>query len=351
LVVGLTVGFPFVAGIIAAVLLSLVAPALVPFLLFKDPAQFAQHQTGWWVFLGAAPIVALTLVSRGSPASRRGRRKPGRPRGGRSPAKGPPTARQRWAMFRRSLLRAGILLLVMNITALVLLLNGNVGHGPDAARQVAVFVGGSGAAGAVALLAIRLWDRWFPPGERLKPVSTAEVRAASVEAEETLRKVRAANQRVSRLAAAVEHQLQAAMLEINFASLRELHYESRTCADSAYQNYELSRDIADGLSGIVVRARATVTMRVRSEINPVTGRRERPNRAVLTAAAHKLAATRSAINGEVSQGRVMVKTLNARTGNLKYSIRDNCGAQGQQWFIDLEARTRARREAEGRAHV
>ena len=313
-------------------LLALIAPALVPFLLVSDPVQFSEHRAVWWGLLGAAPVVALLLVARGGPAFKRGRS----------------TARRRWVVFRRGLVRAGILLLVMNVVALVLLLGGNVAHGPQAALQTGILFGGSGVAGAVVLLAVRVWDRWFPPGERLRPVTVAVVRAAAVEAEETLRKVRANNQRVGRLAAAVEQQLRAVRLELNFAGLRQLHHESRGCADGAYGYYEMSRDVARGLAGIVVRARATVTMRVRSEVNPATGRRERPNRAALTAAAASLALTRSKISGEVSKGLTMVKTLNARTADLKYSIRDNCGTPGQRWFDDLEARTKARRQTEGR---
>ncbi|OXM64162.1 hypothetical protein [Amycolatopsis vastitatis] len=332
--VALTVGLPFVSGAAAAVVLALTAPAIVPFLVAADPAQFAEHRTAWWCFFGAAPLVALLLVSRGSPRSRRRRRSP--------------TARQRWATVRRALSRAGILLLATNITALVLLLNGNVAHGPHAAQQTAILFGGSGAAGAVALIAFRLWDRWFPPGERLKPVTLAAVQAATAEAEQTLRKVRANNHRVDRMAAAVEQQLQAARLNLDFAGLCELHYESRGCADNAYQYYDMSRDVARGLAGIVVRARATVTMRVRSEVNPATGRRERPNRSAMTAAATSLALTRSRISDEVGKGLTMVKNLNARTADLKFSIRDDCGARGQRWFEDLEARTEARRQADGR---
>ncbi|MEV4148725.1 hypothetical protein AB0J40_34065 [Amycolatopsis sp. NPDC049691] len=328
--VALTFGLPLVSGAIAAVVLALTAPAIVPFLAATDPAQFAEHRAAWWCFFGAAPFVALLLVARGSPKRRRRSRTP--------PLRD----------FRRLLPRAGILLLATNVTALVLLLNGNVAHGPHAAQQTAILFGGSGAAGAVALIAIRLRDRWFPSGERVKPVTLAAVRAATVEAENTLRKVRANNQRVSRLAAAVEQQLRATELNLDFAGLCELHYESRGCADNAYGYYDMSRDVARGLSGIVVRARATVTMRVRSEINPATGRRERPNRAAMTAAATSLALTRSKIDGEVSKGLTMVRSLNARTADLKHSIRDNCGVRGRKWFEDLELRTEARRRAEGR---
>lgn len=329
-----TFGLPLVAGAIAAALLALTAPAVVPFLIASDPAQFAEHGTAWWGFLAAAPFVALLLVARARPKSLRRRRSS--------------TPRRQWATIRGLLPRAGILLLVVNVTALVLLLNGNVAHGPHAARQTAILFGGSGAAGLAALIAFRVLARWFPSGARVKPVTLAAVQEATAEAEKTLQKVRANNQRVSRLAAAVEQQLQATRLTLDFAGLCELHYESRGCADNAYQYYDMSRDVARGLSGIVVRARATATMRVRSEINPATGRRERPNRAAMTAAAASLAQTRSKIGDEVSKGRTMVKSLNARTADLKFSIRDQCGTRGQRWFDELEARTEARRQAEGR---
>lgn len=326
-----TFGLPFAAGVVAAVVMALTAPVIVPYLFTAEPAQFAEHQAGWWGFFGAAPFVALLLVTRSAPKRRRRRR--------------PPTTRQRWLAVRRLLVKAGVLLLVTDLTALILLLNGNVAHGPNAAQQTAVLFGGSGIAAAVTLLALRLWDRWFPPGERVKPVSMAEVQAATVKAEQTLQKVRANNEHVSRLAAAVEQQLQSAKATLGFAGLCELHWESRGCADNAYQYYDMSRDVARGLSGIVVRARATVTMRVRTEVDPVTGRRRRPNRAAMTAAATSLARTRARIGDEVSQGRTMVRNLNLRTADLKYSIRDNCGTRGQRWYEELEARTEARRQA------
>ncbi|SED22519.1 hypothetical protein SAMN04489727_6969 [Amycolatopsis tolypomycina] len=326
--VALTFGLPIVAGAIAAVLLALTAPAIVPFLITTDPAQFAEHGTAWWCFLGAAPFAALLLVGQGHPKRR--------------------TARRRRVDFRRLLPRAGILLLAVNVTALVLLLDGNVAHGPHAARQTAILFGGSGAAGAAVLIAFRVRDRWFPAGERVKPVTLAAVRAATVEAEQTLQQVRANNLRVSRQAAAVERQLQAARLTLDFAGLCELHFESRGCADNAYQYYDMSRDVARGLAGMVVRARATATMRVRSETNATTGRRERPNRAAMTAAAASLARTRASIGDEVGKGLTMVKSLNARTADLKCSIRDNCGNRGRRWFDELEARTAARRQAAGR---
>lgn len=344
LVAGSTIGLPIVGTIVAAALLALVAPALLPFLLLNYRPQFERYAMEWWAFLAAAPIVAFALVVLVGRVGKRGNRQTGR----RPTAPKPP---RQWPLFRGRMARAGILLLVTNVTALILLLLGYVPFGANAALPTAVLFGGSGVAGAVALFAIRLWDRTFPPGQRFEPVTIKAVRDATAEAERTLRRVRANNLRISKQASAVEAQLRSSGGTAHFVGMCELHYESRGCADSMYQHYDMTRDLVYGLSGIVLRARTTATMRLRSEVDPKTGRRCRPNRAALTAATADLARTRALLRDEVDKGLAQVNTLNMRTADLKYSIRDSCGGQGQRWFDDLEARTQARREANRQAPV
>jgi hypothetical protein len=79
------------------------------------------------------------------------------------------------------------------------------------------------------------------------------------------------------------------------------------------------------MSGMLVRVRATLTLRTRWVRNPVSGRRERLDRAALGAAAANLTQTRQLLSAEVNRGLTMVRSLNANTAHLKHSIRDNCG--------------------------
>lgn len=316
--------------------LALAALAIVPYLLANDPAQFAHNRSEWLAVLGASPVVAFILVVLASPASRRRRR----------PARRRASAKQSWAALRRSLLRTAILLLATNITAFVLLLAGNTAHGPHAAAQTLIVVGSTAAAALVVLVAIRLWDRWFPPGEHLDPVTVESVRAAAVRADQTLRRVRAQNQQLSRLAATIEQQLQAARLETNFVSLRDLHHESVSCADGAYGHYRSAGDSLYAMFGMLVRVRANLALRMRPAHNPATGRRERPDRQALNAAAANLTQTRQLLDVEVKRGLAMVRTLNANTSRLKHSIKDNCGERGRQWYEALEKRIEARRREE-----
>jgi hypothetical protein len=158
--------------------------------------------------------------------------------------------------------------------------------------------------------------------------------------------VRAENQRVSRLAATIEQQLQAAQSETSFVALRDLHRESVGCADGAYWHYRSAGDSLNSMSGMLVRVRSTLALRIRAARSPATGRRERPNRQALTAVAANLAQTRQSLGVEVKRGLALVRNVNANTSLLKHSIKDNCGECGRTWYEELEKRTDARRREE-----
>jgi hypothetical protein len=125
--------------------------------------------------------------------------------------------------------------MAITVTMLVLLVMGHwelTADGPQAIRQTLMVVGGPAGTTFVVLIAFRLWDRWYPPGERVEPVTVESVQAAAVKADDTLQRVRAQNRRVSQMAAAVESQLQAAWLETNF-SLCATCTVSRSAAQTA----------------------------------------------------------------------------------------------------------------------
>src|SRR6266496_3003731 len=140
-------GLPFFAGLVSAACLALASPALVGYLLLNEPAEFARSRPEWLVALVLGPVAAFLLsASAGRPLTRRGRRLRRISPGKRGP------------ILRRALLRTVPLLLVANLTAAALLLAGNTAHGPHAAEQTFIVVGGTGAAAAIVVLLYRLWD-------------------------------------------------------------------------------------------------------------------------------------------------------------------------------------------------
>ncbi|MEU5266684.1 hypothetical protein [Amycolatopsis sp. NPDC021455] len=334
-------GLPFAAWVVAAACLSLAAPAVVGYLLLDEPAEFAKSRTEWLVALAMAPIVAFVLSTwAGTPLTRRGRR-------GRRGRRRRLSKNMRKAMVRRGLLRSVLLLLVTNVTAAALLLAGNTAHGPHAAEQTFIVVGGTGAAAVIVVLLYRLWDRWFPPGVRPRAVSVESVRAATVRADETVQQVRAQNQQVRRLAEEVDSRLRRAQSEVDFVTLRDLHFASFGCADGAYKHYRSAGDSLRAMSRMLADVRLTVKLRLRAK--DAGGRRRRPDRQALDAAAGNLTRSRSLLSVEVERGRAMVRDLNANTARLKHLIRDNCGERGRQWYDSLQERVRAHRLEESGA--
>jgi hypothetical protein len=61
-----------------------------------------------------------------------------------------------------------------------------------------------------------------------------------------------------------------------------------------------------------------------------------------------LAGTAGELRAEWLHNRDLVQTLNARTADLKFQIRDGCGPAGLRWYEALEARREAARAAEGK---
>lgn len=230
-----------------------------------------------------------------------------------------------------------------------MLLRGNNAKGPEASVETLTVLGATVVAAIAVLVTIHLRDRWCPPGERVEPVTVEKVRAAAAQANETLQQVRAENKRVSQLARAIEAQLVEARSETDFASMRNLHYESFGCADRAYEHYRSAGRSLETMSRILIGVRATLTLRIRPLRNSATGRRERPDRAELKAAASTLSESKQQLKVEVQRGRSLVKTLNANTSQLKHSIKDNCGELGQRWYQELEIRIETARSREQRS--
>ncbi len=247
------------------------------------------------------------------------------------------------AALRRSVLRAGVLLAAANLTALVMLLRGNDAKGPDAGAETLAVFGSTAVAAFAVLVTIHLRDRWFPPGERAEPVTVESVRTAAAQADETLRRVRAENKRVSRLARVIEDQLLEARAETDFVSMCDLHHESVGCANGAHRHYRSAGHSLQDMSRILGGVRTALSLRIVPPRNPATGRRERPDRDELKAAASSLSESRQLLDVEVQRGLTLVRTLNANTSRLKHSIKDNCGERGWQWYQALEMRIEAAR--------
>jgi hypothetical protein len=177
--------------------------------------------------------------------------------------------------------------------------------------------------------------------KRVDPVTVEQVHQVTELAKQSLRRVRAENDRLERLLRDLEAKLAVAQAETSFAGLQHLHWESRSCADRVHEHYRSS----DRILGQITRAHAGVQVVLGGA--PVRGC-SRPNRPAYAAAASEMATTERRLQSEVNRGRFMVSTLNQRTEALKYRIRDDCGARGECWYDDLMIRREAARAAEGR---
>jgi hypothetical protein len=169
-----------------------------------------------------------------------------------------------------------------------------------------------------------------------EPVTVEQVREVTEQAERSLSRVRAGNDRLERLLREFEEKLARAQLELGFEGLRQLHRESRGCADQVFRHY----DSSDRMLSRISRTHQGVLAALRAPRAP--GRRS------YASARSRMSTTEGLLRAEVRRGRTMLKSLNQRTEGLKYRIRDECGELGHQWYDELVARRDAARAAEGR---
>jgi len=338
---GMLLAIPFIAGFaawgIGLIALIMAAPAVVPFLLLKHPAQFHHDGTMWIVALCAAPLVAFFLATARLPRRIQVRLK-------RHTDLDYSDPRDRRALRIRHYTQTLLLLAVTSTIGLVMLARGDTATGPHAFAQTMSLVGGVLVPCALLPALFRFWDHWSPPvGEA---VTVEMVRKAERDVARKLRQVRAQNDAVLAMTRQVEEQLAAARQEVGFAALREKHYTSFKCADVAHGNYESAKDSCRVITRIAARARATATPRVVPLRDPRTGRRTHPQRTELRTGATTLSDGSRALAAETARGLQFVHTLNLRTGDLRDKIRDTCGTRGQRWYADLIERREYARTTE-----
>lgn len=163
----------------------LCAPAVAARIELSGVPYLTQNLHGWLTAAAVAPLLALLLIW--GTASRGGRLRGGRMRRARRPL--------------AYLLRMALLLSAVNTVALVQLTRD--GRTDTVVGDVFGVFGAAALAGIGVLIASHLWDR------RQEPVSIEAVRAATRDANRTLRRVRAENQRVRRQAQQVQTRLTA----------------------------------------------------------------------------------------------------------------------------------------------
>ncbi|SFR02982.1 hypothetical protein SAMN04488564_102222 [Lentzea waywayandensis] len=201
----------------------------------------------------------------------------------------------------------------------------------------------AGVFGGAVLVAIWVWDRRPRPD----PITVEEIRHTVAEVDRTLHEVRAANERVHQQVLQVQARLaelrawspppqatgrtwhpeagwtRPVWSDVEFRRLRVCHVESFRCADVVHAVYSSARVSLDTVSHMEQRA-----LRGRAEARGLAGH---------------LAWGRNQLRAEVHTGLGRVQFLNAQTHELKHEIRDTCGAPGQHWFAQLEARNAERR--------
>lgn len=229
------------------------------------------------------------------------------------------------------------LLGVLNVLAFVISsATGKIGADLDVAFT-------SGMLGGGVLLAIFVWDRRPRPD----PITPEEIRHTVEQVDRILHQVRAANEQVYQQVLQVQKRLaevrastpppqatgsgwnpeavpvRPVRSEVQLRLLQLCHFESFRCADSVHVVYTSARVSMDTSSHMEQRA-----LRGRAESRELAGH---------------LAWGRNRLSSEVDVGLRRVQSLNAETHELKHEIRDTCGAPGQRWFAQLEARNAERR--------
>ncbi|GIF00988.1 hypothetical protein [Paractinoplanes rishiriensis] len=330
--IGYAIGIP---------LLSLAAPVLVPYLHRRDPAQFAEYRTAWLCILGITPLVAFLLVRWASPAA--GRLRAPRPRGRPSPAKRVRNPRAcRPGRVTGYLTRMAALVVATSAAAYRHLPEHPGARGEQAVREIAPLAGGVAVATVAVLIVIRLWDRPYVP-----PITVEVVRAQIHQAEKALKRINAENARMERMVAAVDRKLSAAHSRRDFATLRTMHHESYGCADSVhgvYRSVQDSHRVMVQTIRVVHRSAWQPTGVVIRVVHP----KSRAEYARLRADAGGLADRAARLGAATDYHLSLVQRLNARTADLKHTIRDECGPAGENWYNALEERREAARLAEGK---
>ena len=321
---------PFIAGFaawgIGLIALVMASPAIVPFLLLKQPAQFHHDRTIWIAALCAAPLVAFFLATARLPKRIRVRLKSHADLDYSDP-------KDRRARRIRHCTQTLLLLAVTSAVGLVMLALGDTATGPHAFAQTMSLVSAVLVPCVLLPILFRCWDHWSPPiGEA---VTVEMVRKAERDVARKLRQVRAQNDAVQAMTRRVEEQLAAARQQVGFAAMREDHYTSFKCADVAHVSYESAKDSCRVMTRLAARTRATATPRIVPLRDPRTGRRTRLQRAELRTGATTLSDSSRGLAAETARGLQLVHTLNLRTGDLRDKIRDTCGPRGQRWYDEL----------------
>jgi hypothetical protein len=316
---------------------ALEAPAITAYLEVTDHARFQAVRSGYLWASAAAPLVALALTWLATPST-------GRLRGRPEAVAGKPR-RTAWNLASGYLIRAAILLALTTAVGVATTAQASVVHQlafghhirMNAVQFFATFLPPLIAA-LIVIIGIRWWDK------RPYPVTVEEVRTAVGQAQRDLRRVQAENQKVSRLANEVAAKLASAKSQAQFSSLRNLHYESFTCADVAHGHYRSTTQSLHAMARVLHRFRKA-PRQWRPPVNRAQAIQARQARVELSAAAQTLEQVRGQLDSEVARGLHLVQTLNANTADLKHAIRDNCGRAGRDWFEALEERIEAARTA------
>jgi hypothetical protein len=316
---------------------TLEAPAITAHLEVTDHTRFQAVRSGYLWASAAAPLVAFALTWLVTPSR-------GRLRGRPETIQGKPQRTAR-GVAGGYLIRAAILLALTTAVGLATTARASVVHQlafgqhilMNSVQFAAIFLPPLVAA-FIVLIGIRSWDK------RPDPVTVEEVRKAVGQAQRDLRRVQAENQKVSRLASEVAAKLASAKSQTQFASLRNLHYESFTCADVAHDHYRSTTQSLHAMARVLYRFRKA-PRQWRPPVNRAQAIQARQARVELSAAAQTLEQVRGQLDFEVARGLQLVQTLNSNTADLKYAIRDNCGKAGRDWFEALDERIAAARTA------
>ena len=334
-------GAPVLAVLAVVPLWVLCAPGFALYIRFTGTPAARAQEGAWWGIAAAAPVLALGLVWLASP--RRGRLRGRLRRYPEDEYRSAPELRAVRSRRRRALanayaVRVALLLGSVTATTLVVFARTDVPQliereaaGAEALQAMLWIYGIPGLVAVAVLSALYLVDR----RPYLEPITADVVQAAAAHADRLRRQAVADSIRVQRLVDEVDAKIGDARTRIGFIELCDLHYESFGCADSQYAQFTSTQSTTRALSEMLTRAQ---TCARRASSGRGRARRREGGQDDLGAAAEILARALGPLTAEVDGGLTRVRTLNARTTDLKHSIRDTCGRRGQEWYDALQER-------------
>ncbi|GAA1646033.1 hypothetical protein [Microbacterium flavum] len=174
--------------------------------------------------------------------------------------------------------------------------------------------------------------------------SLTQARAVQHQAGAQIRELKAAREEIERKTVELQDAVKRDVRRANFRQLRDMHYASKKTADAWYDHKrsatETRKRLSRGLDQYRERKRTLARQRDAS-----SGTRRSESIAEISSVQSVIDGhyqMLKSIDAEISNGGQRLDQFNINTGTLRDYIRDNCGPEGREWYIALQARKQQR---------